>query len=276
MHELFLTAAVPGEHVKEALKILQGLCAMPPAHKYQRVLTYEGPNAQLVPIPAARVQNRRPQDREVWNELNKQLVRQSHYITLTFATEKGEFGIGADVGAVEGQAVEKPAIDLEEARGTLHFYDYPDPPHPSRPVNSRLVIHIPDEPKLPSLLRSIKYTHHSQSLREIYNFYRDNVTFTLSRELQRRQQDGVMGTEGSVPQASSDIRDYIPFDGENKWVLKASVEVTDEKEGPLVQRGIEELLKVQSDLAGLYEFSILDRAVLDTRVPAFLEQLRRR
>lgn len=118
--------------------------------------------------------------------------------------------------------------------------------------------------------------HHSESLREIYNFYRDNVTFTLSRELQRKQQDGVMEVEGTVPQASSDIRDYIPFDGENKWVLKASVEVTDEKEGPLVQRGIEELLKVQSDLAGLYEFSILDRAVLDTRVPAFLEQLRRR
>jgi hypothetical protein len=118
--------------------------------------------------------------------------------------------------------------------------------------------------------------HYSESLREIYNFYRDNVTFTLSRELQRKQQNGVMETDGSVLQASSDIRDYIPFDGENKWVLKASVEVTDEKEGPLVQRGIEELLKVQSDLAGLYEFSILDRAVLDTRVPAFLEQLRRR
>ncbi|OBT51127.1 hypothetical protein VE04_07180 [Pseudogymnoascus sp. 24MN13] len=271
MHELFLTAAVPGEHVKEALKILQGLCAMPPAHSYQRVLTYEGPSAQLVPIPAARVQNRRPQDREVWNELNKQLVRQSHYITLAFAAEKGEFGVGA-----EERAGEKMVIDLEEARGTLHFYDYPEPPHPSRPVNSRLVIHIPDEPKLPSLLRSIKYTHYSQSLREIYNFYRDNVTFTLSRELQRKQQNGVIDVEGSTPQASSDIRDYIPFDGENKWVLRASVEVTDEKEGPLVQRGIEELLKVQSDLAGLYEFSILDRAVLDTRVPAFLEQLRRR
>lgn len=108
MHELFLTAAVPGEHVKEALKILQGLCAMPPAHKFQRVLTYEGPSAQLVPIPAARVQNRQPRDREVWNELNKQLVRQSHYITLAFPAEKGEFGVGADVGGGEDQAVEKP------------------------------------------------------------------------------------------------------------------------------------------------------------------------
>ncbi|KFX89743.1 hypothetical protein O988_08525 [Pseudogymnoascus sp. VKM F-3808] len=275
MHELFLTAAVPGEHVKEALKILQGLCAMSPVHKFERVLTYEGPPAQLVPIPAVRVQNRRPQDREVWNELNKQLVRQSHYITLAFAAEKGEFGAGANVGAGEDQA-EKPVIDLEEARGTLHFYDYPEPPHPSRPVNSRLVVHIPDEPKLPSLLRSIKHTHHSESLREIYNSYRDNVTFTLSRELQRKAQDGVTEAQGGVLQASSDIRDYVPFDGENKWVLRASVEVTDEKEGPLLQRGIEELLRVQTDLEGVYEFSVLDRAVLDTRVPAFLEQLRRR
>lgn len=121
-----------------------------------------------------------------------------------------------------------------------------------------------------------EFRHYSESLREIYNFYRDNVTFTLSRELQRKQQDGVTEGQDGVLLASSDLRDYIPFDGENKWVLKASVEVTDEKEGPLVQRGIEELLKIQSDLAGLYEFSILDRAVLDTRVPAFLEQLRRR
>jgi hypothetical protein len=106
MHELFLTAAVPGEDVKEALKILQGLCGMTPDHKFERVLTYEGPPAQLVPIPAARVQNRRPQEREVWNELNKQLVRQSYYITIAFAAEKGEFG--ADVGAGKNQAVEKP------------------------------------------------------------------------------------------------------------------------------------------------------------------------
>lgn len=118
--------------------------------------------------------------------------------------------------------------------------------------------------------------HHSESLREIYNSYRDNVTFTLSRELQRKAQDGVTEAQGGVLQASSDIRDYVPFDGENKWVLRASVEVTDEKEGPLLQRGIEELLRVQTDLEGVYEFSVLDRAVLDTRVPAFLEQLRRR
>ena len=108
MHELFLTAAVPSEHVKEALQILQGLYAMPPTHKYQRVLIYEGPHAQLAAIPASRVQNRRLQDREVWNELNKQLVRQSYYITLAFPAEKGEFGTSVDSGAVDSLSVEKP------------------------------------------------------------------------------------------------------------------------------------------------------------------------
>ena len=54
------------------------------------------------------------------------------------------------------------------------------------------------------------------------------------------------------------------------------MEVTDEKEGPLMQRGIDELLRIQADLAGHYEFAIIERNVLDTRVPAFLENVRRR
>jgi len=106
--------------------------------------------------------------------------------------------------------------------------------------------------------------------------YRDNVTFTLSRELQRPTLNGLSERRGSIPQILPALEDFVPFDAENKWVLKASVEVTDEKEGPLMQRGIDELLKAQNDLAGLYEFVILDRMVLDTRVPAFLENLRRR
>jgi endonuclease I len=45
--------------------------------------------------------------------------------------------------------------DIEEARGTLRFQDWPDPP--GRKVDSRMTITIKDEAKLPELLRTIGY-----------------------------------------------------------------------------------------------------------------------
>jgi mediator of RNA polymerase II transcription subunit 18 len=106
MHELFLTASVPGDNVKETLKILQGLCGLKPVHKYERILTFEGPQSLLVAVPASRIQNRRPQDREPWNELNKQLIRQSYYINLVYPVGQSQFGRNA--GEADDQSPIKP------------------------------------------------------------------------------------------------------------------------------------------------------------------------
>lgn len=68
---------------------------MVPVHKYERIITWEGPEQRLVPIPATRINNRRPQDREPWNQLNKQLSKQSYYINAVYAMNeediKGEW-----------------------------------------------------------------------------------------------------------------------------------------------------------------------------------------
>lgn len=72
------------------------------------------------------------------------------------------------------------------------------------------------------------------------------------------------------------LDEFVPFDGANKWLLKVSVEVTDEKAGPLMQRGIDELLGMKRDLAGFHELELFDRGVFDTRVGAFLANARRR
>lgn len=80
----------------------------------------------------------------------------------------------------------------------------------------------------------------------------------------------------TVRQTLPKLDEFVPFDGTNKWLLKASVEVTDEKAGPLMQRAIDELLRMKRDLAGFHELEILDRDVFDTRVAAFLVNARRR
>ena len=47
-------------------------------------------------------------------------------------------------------------MDLNESKGTLQFMDNPDPPG-TKPVNSRLAIHIRDESHLPTLMGQINY-----------------------------------------------------------------------------------------------------------------------
>ena len=71
------------------------------------------------------------------------------------------------------------------------------------------------------------------------------------------------------------LEEFAPFDGANKWVLKASVQVAEEKAGPLRQRGTDELLAIKRDLSKLYQLEVFDRNIFDTRVPAFLENARR-
>jgi hypothetical protein len=49
-------------------------------------------------------------------------------------------------------------LEKENVVGTLDFADFPDPPHPQRPVNSRTVVRITDEPSLPQLFGAMNYT----------------------------------------------------------------------------------------------------------------------
>jgi hypothetical protein len=50
--------------------------------------------------------------------------------------------------------------------------------------------------------------------------------------------------------------------------------VSNEKEGALMKIAVDELLKVQRDLQGVFEFFQTPRKELDTRVPAYLMSLR--
>jgi len=202
------------------------------------------------------------------------LVRQSYYISLSYEITKDHFEDRTANGA--GDEKRNLTINVEEARGNLHFLDYPDPPG-SRPANSRLAVHIKDEPRLPALLRSIRYTYVSEQVRETYNAYRENVIFTLSRTLRRPKlpQTG-FGLEAveDIPGSLPPFEEYVPFDGENKWALTASVEVSDEKQGVFMQRGMDALQQVQTDLDGIFEFGITPRRQLDTRVPSFVQSIR--
>ena len=58
----------------------------------------------------------------------------------------------------------------------------------------------------------------------------------------------------------------LPFDSENKWIVKARVDVQNANDQELVQKGIDELLAFREAFEGYFEFPVLERRMLDTRV----------
>jgi|SRR5271156_770215 len=92
MHELFTSAAVPQTLLDEALKILQGLCAMTPIRHLERLLIFEGPKAPpLLGMRGAQLQNQNSANASLWKELHEQLVRQSYYITISYDIDEAQF-----------------------------------------------------------------------------------------------------------------------------------------------------------------------------------------
>jgi Med18 protein len=130
--------------------------------------------------------------------------------------------------------------------------------------------------QLPSLTYRLP-SYSSEHIREAYYAYRENVTFCLSRVLQRpKQTDGGLAsdlshvTQGTLPA----FEEFQPFDAENKWALTISVLISDGSQPALMQRGLDQLAQVKHDLAGIVEFSMTPRHRLDTRVQSYNQSMR--
>ena len=58
----------------------------------------------------------------------------------------------------------------------------------------------------------------------------------------------------------------VPFDSENKWIITARVDVLNANDQDHVQKGIDELLSIKEAFEGCFDFPLLERRMLDTRV----------
>lgn len=105
-------------------------------------------------------------------------------------------------------------------------------------------------------------------VRESYYAYRDNVIFCLYRDLQRQEavESSQHSSAGVMPHVLPEFSSLRPFDGEHKWMLMASVEVSDGNQPILMQKGLDQLNQVKQDLGGICDFVISPRQQLDTRV----------
>ncbi len=113
----------------------------------------------------------------------------------------------------------------------------------------------------------VAYLLLSRFIREIiqegYRFVHEDVVFEMSRYLQLPR-DGVeaLGIRSHLPPYES----LIPFDPESKWMLTASVIISDKDDPEQMKKGSAKLMFCKSELEGVFDLKVLDRLTLDTRV----------
>jgi mediator of RNA polymerase II transcription subunit 18 len=87
----------------------------------------------------------------------------------------------------------------------------------------------------------------------------------LSRYLQLPD-DGGNKAQPKINTQLPPFQKLTPFDAENKWILTASVRVINGNDPDQMQQGIGELTAIKSEFEGCFDFRMVDRHTLDTRV----------
>jgi len=105
-------------------------------------------------------------------------------------------------------------------------------------------------------------------IEEGYQFSHGNVIILLHRYLDTPStlQQAVNCQQPNFSTALPAYESLIPFDSENKWIVKARVDVLNPNDQEPVQKGIDELMSFKEAFEGYFDFSVLERRMLDTRV----------
>ena len=147
MHELFLTASVKSGDFDTACAILQGLSWMTARRTIYRILFFAGqPQPKGLPKPLHPSTLPRQQEKQLWADLNKQLLRSSYILQATY-----EVAPEVDFG-------KESTVDLNRLPATLRWTDLPDPLRDS-PITSRKKIEIPFPHSLPGSLVANGHTY---------------------------------------------------------------------------------------------------------------------
>lgn len=118
----------------------------------------------------------------------------------------------------------------------------------------------PDFDAIGRYLTSTRFSN--EFIQECHRFVHGNVIFELNRYLQLPENDTSSGFRTELPPYES----LVPFDGDNKWILTASVVVLDGNNPDQMQKGTEELAAVASDFEGCFNLKRRDRHTFDTRI----------
>ncbi|KAJ4042840.1 hypothetical protein NW763_011660 [Fusarium oxysporum] len=261
MHEIFLTALIEDKDFTSACAVLGGLTNMDPWESIQRVLYFQGPQRPMGISNQSSIEKPiRNNTGFLWKELHQNLTRQSFILQTRHDVLKDR-----DMGA------NAPPMDLDATQGILRWTDFPDPPRGQPLLTQRKKVELWDQKKLPSIMRDNNHTFKTETIEEVYRFYRDDIEFCLTRHyfLQPLEHYTPMETkqQAAIPMASLPPWESLtPVDQQKRWFLQVKAHVVQDNKPDEIRKAQDQLLAVRRELDGVFEFRGIDRKVHDTRV----------
>ncbi|CAF3615900.1 hypothetical protein SNK03_003890 [Fusarium graminearum] len=262
MHEIFLTALIEDKDFAGACSVLGGLTNMDPWESIQRVLYFQGPPRPMGIFNQSSIKKpiSPPNTGFLWKELHQNLTRQSFILQTRYDVLKDR-----DMGT------NAPAMDLDATQGVLKWTDFPDPPRGQPLLTQRKKVELWEQKMLPSLMRDNNHTFKTETIEEMYRFYRDEIEFCLVRyyflhpienyvPMETKQQQSM--PLGSLPSFDS----LTPVDQQKRWFLHVRAHVVQDNKPEELRKVQEQLLAVRKELEGVFDFRGIDRKVHDTRV----------
>lgn len=251
MHEIFITSTVKDSDLEKACAVLQGLSWMSVRRNVYRVSYFAG---QPKPrgLPALKSIPTIPRHLATWNELHKELSRQSHvFKTVHEVFPDKDFGSGAPV-------------DLNAVAGTVRWEGFPDPAREKDQLTThRKKIEIPDQKQLLAVLANNGQAYKTELIQETYTFIRDNVEFILSRNYYLPPSSEQPGPSAALPAWSN----LTPVDPARKLMFQIKRDVIEDNSPEKMRQAQKELLEVKAELEPIFTFVPIDRRVLDPRIP---------
>ncbi|KAH7149082.1 mediator complex, subunit Med18 [Dactylonectria estremocensis] len=261
MYEVFLTALVEENDFGAACAVLGGLCGMSPWESVHRVLYFQGP-----PRPVG-ISNQSSIDKPIrkdvgllWKDLHQNLARQSFVLQARYEILKDR-----------DMSVNAPATDLDATPGMLRWTDFPDPPHGRPLLTQRKKVELWEQKKLPSVMRDNQHIFKTETIEEVYRFFREDIEFCLVRHYFLKPLDHYtpleMRGQLDIPLTSLPAWESLtPIDMQKRWFLQVKANVLQHNKPDEIRKVQDQLLAIRGELEGVFDFKTIDRKVHDTRV----------
>ncbi|KAI1015835.1 hypothetical protein LB505_003945 [Fusarium chuoi] len=261
MHEIFLTALIEDKDFTSACAVLGGLTNMDPWQSIQRVLYFQGPQRPTGISNQSSIEKPiRNNNGFLWKELHQNLTRQSFILQTRYDLLKDR-DMGADASP----------MDLDATQGILRWTDFPDPPRGQPLLTQRKKVELWDQKKLPSVMRDNNHIFKTETIEEVYRFYRDDIEFCLTRHYFLQPLEYYIPMESkqqvTIPMSSLPLWESLtPVDQQKRWFLQVKAHVVQDNKPDEIRKAQDQLLSVRRELDGVFEFRGIDRKVHDTRV----------
>ncbi|KAL6707963.1 hypothetical protein ACN47E_003637 [Coniothyrium glycines] len=260
MHELLLYGQVPAGRHDQVLKILAGVAAMQPRRVLERRIVYKpqrepeepGTNLRRGGTQAIAVKQTKPT-----------AAPALYYTKLVQRLSQDDFGTGDGLPHENGRALSADVKAGEEPRWSVVFEDLPDTGDRGVSIRFTNTTELTSGNPHAYMVAAGPNRFVTEYFVEGHRYVHGNVIIFLHRIL---HEPGVRNVEEAPKINLPSFAGLDLLDQSGAYILEAKVRVQEYHNASVLETGVNELKKFQTQMKGCVELVLPDRLGLDTRV----------